>query len=143
MFSKLKSLFNSSTSQKNKPSHITSGALAEKRARIFMQNKGFETIDTNVYSRFGEIDIIMLRDNELVFVEVRKRSSSLYGSAAQSVHIYKQRKLINAARYFLQRNPEFNKYNARFDLITIESEQNNLQWHPCAFIMESQRDYRY
>ena len=84
----------------------------------------------------------MLKADELVFVEVRQRTSTSYGSAAQSVHIYKQRKLINAARYFLQQNPEFNKYYARFDVITIETNKNNLQWHPCAFSLDSQSEYQ-
>lgn len=145
MFDKLKAVF-SNTSKKtlktNKQNHLKSGAAAEVRARKHLEERGFDTIDTNVYSRFGEIDIVMIRGDELVFVEVRQRTSMSYGSAAQSVHIYKQRKLINAARYFLQQNPEFNKYYARFDVITIESKQNNLQWHPCAFSLESQSEYQ-
>jgi len=135
MLYKIKNLLR--PTKKSKLSHLKSGELAEIRARQFMEEKEYKTIDTNVHSRFGEIDIIMIKDKELVFIEVRKRSTSSYGNAAQSVHIYKQRKIIHAARYFLQKNPEFTKFNARFDVITIDNLQNNLQWHPCAFLMES------
>lgn len=143
MLNKIKALFASSpTYSSKKHKQLNSGAAAEIRARKHLEERGFDTIDTNVYSRFGEIDIIMIKDDELVFVEVRQRTTMSYGSAAQSVHIYKQRKLINAARYFLQQNPEFNKYYARFDVITIESNKNNLQWHPCAFSLDSQSEYQ-
>ncbi len=143
MLNKIKALFASSpTYSSKKHKHLNSGAAAEIRARKHLEERGFDTIDTNVYSRFGEIDIIMIKDDELVFVEVRQRTTMSYGSAAQSVHIYKQRKLINAARYFLQQNPEFNKYYARFDVITIESNKNNLQWHLCAFSLDSQSEYQ-
>ena len=144
MLDKIKALFGNSSPAKNskKQKHLKSGAAAEVRARKHLEERGFETIDTNVFSRFGEIDIVMIKNDEFVFVEVRQRTSTSYGSAAQSVHIYKQRKLINSARYFLQQNPEFNKYYARFDVITIESKQNNLQWHPCAFSLDSQSEYQ-
>ncbi len=142
MLDRIKALFGNSTTNSKKQRNLKSGAEAEIRARKHLEDRGFDTIDTNVYSRFGEIDIIMLKADELVFVEVRQRTSTSYGSAAQSVHIYKQRKLINAARYFLQQNPEFNKYYARFDVITIETNKNNLQWHPCAFSLDSQSEYQ-
>ncbi len=142
MLDRIKALFGTSTTNSKKQRNLKSGAEAEIRARKHLEDRGFDTIDTNVYSRFGEIDIIMLKADELVFVEVRQRTSTSYGSAAQSVHIYKQRKLINAARYFLQQNPEFNKYYARFDVITIETNKNNLQWHPCAFSLDSQSEYQ-
>ena len=139
MLTKIRSLFNNNSQAK----HLKSGKTAEIQARKYLEARNFKTVATNVHSRFGEIDIVMTRKNELLFVEVRYRTSSSYGSAAQSVHIYKQRKLINAARYFLQQNPEYGRYDCRFDVITIESSQNILQWHPCAFSLESHRDSKY
>ena len=140
MLTKLRSLF---LFKKSKADHLQAGSDAEKRARKHLELRGFKTIGCNIHSRFGELDIVMTRNNELLFVEVRYRSSMSYGSAAQSVHIHKQRKLINAARYFLQQNPEYNKYDCRFDVITIESPRNILQWHPNAFTLDSHRDFDF
>ncbi|MBT8141071.1 MAG: YraN family protein [Gammaproteobacteria bacterium] len=140
MLTRLQSLFTLSGS---KARHIAAGNAAETQARLFLHSKGFDTVASNVSSRFGELDIVMSKDNELVFVEVRYRRSAKHLSAAQSVHIHKQRKLINAARYFLQKHPEFKQHNCRFDVITIESGQSHLQWHPCAFSLDDQRDYDF
>ena len=140
MLNKIRSLFKT-LKNSDQASHLKAGSDAELRAQKHLESNGFKTIATNVNSRFGEIDIVMTKDNDLLFVEVRYRSSSYYGSAAQSVHIYKQKKLINAARYFLQKNPKFSNHDCRFDVITIESSKNILQWHPCAFSLDSHRDY--
>jgi len=123
------------------PTHLHTGKAAEQRARKHLEQHGFKTIATNVNSRFGEIDIIMQRIDEIVFVEVRYRSNTSHVSAAQSIDKHKQSKLINAARFFLQKNPQYNQYLCRFDVITIESTKNILQWHPCAFTLDDHSDF--
>lgn len=47
------------------------GAEAERKAREFLQKEGFEIVEQNLYSRFGEIDIIALRGEVLHFIEVK------------------------------------------------------------------------
>ena len=56
----------------------------------------------------------------LVFIEVRFRKNSRFGSAAETVTVHKQQRLIRAAEFFLLRNPKLAELPCRFDVIGIE-----------------------
>ncbi len=74
------------------------GTLAEEKACSFLRAEGFEIIDRNVYSRFGEIDIIAMKGEVLHFVEVK--SSNDYETAVQNITPTKmQRFLQTVASY--------------------------------------------
>ena len=76
----------------------------------------------NFYSRFGESDLVMLDGATLVFIEVRYRSNRYYGTGAASVTPVKQRKVVSAAKHFLQRKKQFAMQPCRFDVISIGRE---------------------
>jgi putative endonuclease len=59
------------------------GNIGEERACDYLRSEGFEIIDRNVYSRFGEIDIIAMRGEVLHFVEVK--SATHYDLAVQNI----------------------------------------------------------
>lgn len=126
------------------PDHLRTGTAAENLAREHLEKKGLITIATNETSRFGELDIVMLDKKDmgdtLVFVEVRYRNSRSHGSALESINRKKQNKVIKAAKYFLKEHQEFSRHFCRFDVVTIESTENNLQWTPSAFTLEGYRD---
>lgn len=125
------------------PQHLRTGTVAEHVAREHLEKNGLITVATNESSRFGEIDIVMLDKKELgdtlVFVEVRFRANRKYVSALDSIDRNKQNKIIKAAKYFLKEHREFSRHFCRFDVVTIESSQNNLQWIPSAFTLEGNR----
>lgn len=77
-------------------------------------------LETNFCCRVGEIDIVARDRNELVFVEVRLRNNTQFGSGAESVTWTKQHKLIQAARYYLltHRNSGIEPI-CRFDVISM------------------------
>ena len=77
------------------------GQSAETRAAAFLQSHGLKLVARNWRCRFGEIDLVMQDGVTLVFVEVRLRSRSDFGSAAASVTPAKQKKLLAAARQYL------------------------------------------
>lgn len=79
------------------------GTQAETRAAAMLQRQGMRLIARNLRCRLGEIDLVMLDAQTLVFVEVRRRNHDRYGSAADSITRHKQLRLIRAARYFLPR----------------------------------------
>ena len=94
------------------------GERYELRARRYLEARGLRTLARNYQCRNGEIDLIMRDGAELVFVEVRMRSSEHFGGAAQSVGIDKRRKLRRAINSYLSRysyRPPF-----RFDLVAFE-----------------------
>ena len=109
----------------NKPTSVKIGADAEKQAEIFLQNEGLTVITKNYACRFGEIDLIMRDRNTLVFVEVRLRKYQQWGSGAQSVHYYKQQKVITTARHFLQANRRLARLANRFDVVSVQMDPEN------------------
>lgn len=96
------------------------GSEAEQLARRHLKSQGLEILTSNYRCRRGEIDIICRDINSLVFVEVRCRSRTDFGSAAESVTYRKQQRLIYAAEHYLQKYPTMAQMSCRFDVICIE-----------------------
>ncbi|MEH6443630.1 MAG: YraN family protein [Oceanospirillaceae bacterium] len=111
------------------------GKQAEKLALSWLKNNKLSLIESNYSCRFGEIDLIMLDDLHLVFIEVRLRTNSRFGSAANSVNVKKQQKIITTARHFLMTNQKFCQHICRFDVIAFESSsaQSCPVWYKDAF----------
>ncbi|EJL30035.1 YraN family protein [Brevibacillus sp. BC25] len=94
------------------------GQRGEQLAESFLVNKGFRIVDRNVRTKRGEMDLIALDGNCLVFIEVRTRSSQFFGTAGESITWKKKQKLRELAIEYLQKTsqpiPAF-----RFDVIGI------------------------
>lgn len=109
------------------------GDNAELRAWQFLKKKGYKLVQRNYQCRLGEIDLICRDKTTLVFIEVRARKNAQYGSAAESVTLSKQQKIIATAQHFLQQE----KYDAcglpaiRFDVIGFTADQ--VEWITNAF----------
>jgi len=78
------------------------GNLAEDKACRFLDDNGFSIVERNFYSRFGEIDIIALKDEVLHFVEVK--SALDYESAVQNITPRKLSRLIKTGYVYLKKN---------------------------------------
>ncbi|MBE5254114.1 MAG: YraN family protein [Enterobacterales bacterium endosymbiont of Blomia tropicalis] len=108
------------------------GAEHEQRARHHLERAGLKWVASNVYSRGGELDLIMRDGHCWVFVEVRYRRDARFGGALASVTRQKQHKLLRAAAFWLaQRGGSFETVNCRFDIIAITGTA--LEWLPNAF----------
>ncbi len=96
----------------------TIGQVAEQLACDYLQQHKLKLITKNYHCRRGEIDLIMRDNATLVFIEVRYRKSSKFGSALESVNTKKQQKIIFTAEHYLtQCSDSFSEY--RFDVIAI------------------------
>lgn len=102
----------------------TLGRQAEDQALAYLQGQGLKLVERNFRCKTGEIDLIMLDRDSLVFVEVRRRGGRRFGGAAASVTTAKQMKLLSAAQVFLKRYAAVPK--CRFDVIAIEGGQ--VEW---------------
>ena len=111
------------------------GSHWEQVAESFLNKRGLQTRERNYQARFGEIDLIMLDGDTLVFAEVRYRERNSHGSGADSVTWTKQRRIISAAGRFLQCHPEDSFRPCRFDVISIGRENGRtlLNWIRNAF----------
>ena len=118
------------------PSHTQNiGYRSERRAALWLENKGLRILERNLLCRAGEIDLVVLDGDVLVFVEVRQRGSASHGGAAASVNRRKQRRLLRAAQFFLphlaRRHFAGRLPACRFDVIC--EQEGKLQWIRHAF----------
>lgn len=116
------------------------GAVYESLACTFLQQQGLTLVAKNWHvARVGELDLVMQSHPKtqptLVFVEVRQRAQSGFGSAAGSITLAKQRKLIKTAEYFLMQHPQFELYACRFDVVTFDNHSTAPNWIQAAFLL--------
>ncbi len=78
------------------------GNIAEDKACTFMYEQGFEIVERNFYSRFGEIDIIVTKENVLHFVEVK--SGENYELAIQNLTPRKISRFIKTCDVYIKKN---------------------------------------
>ena len=97
-----------------------SGDKAEDLASRELRRAGLEPVTRNFHCRYGEIDLIMLDGDCLVFVEVRYRSSGAKSDAAVTVDRRKQAKLLQTASIYLSKNPMFRNHCCRFDVVGVD-----------------------
>lgn len=110
------------------------GDRAEEQAFRFLIDKGLRPVARNFRSRGGEIDLIMLDERCLVFIEVRYRRSTSFTKPELTVDYRKQRKIVRTAALFGARNRAYSNYVMRFDVIAVEGENPpDIQWIPDAF----------
>ncbi|MBL4820676.1 MAG: YraN family protein [Gammaproteobacteria bacterium] len=113
------------------------GNEKESLAAKFLTARGIRLKERNYQCRFGEIDLIACDHEFLIFVEVRFRSSSAYGTSAETVDKVKQGKIILCARHYLLTHSCHNNFNCRFDVIGINNGarrgSHNIQWIRDAF----------
>ncbi len=95
------------------------GKQGEDRAATYLTAGGYTIIERNFTSRYGEIDLVCRDGDTLVFVEVKTRRPSGFGTAAEAVSRPKQRRLISAAQDYLQKTGDSHS-SVRFDVVTIE-----------------------
>lgn len=111
---------------KRSPRHSspqTSGQWGEAQALHHLRAQGFAIIATNYRKRCGEIDIIARDGDTLVFIEVKYRSHSAFGSPLEAVDGRKQQRLCRVAAEYLQSHRQ-GECNARFDVIAVTPRQD-------------------
>lgn len=136
----------------DKPLMLTSpkqrqGSYFEQQACEFLQERGLILVAQNWQQpKVGELDLVMLEKGQawstLVFVEVRQRQRSYFGDAALSVTTSKQRKIIKAARYFLQQNQKYSDYECRFDVIAYNTANNSNSKNETNITLDNQPNQR-
>lgn len=114
---------------------LEKGFDAETLACNYLTAHGLTLVERNFRSRYGEIDLVMRDADGLVFVEVRYRRQSRYGSGAESIDRYKQKRIMDCARYFIQRCPQASDRPCRFDVMAISGElpEPHIEWIRDAF----------
>ena len=111
---------------------ITSKLIGDQAERIachYLQQQGCQLIDKNFHCRFGEIDLIMQDGPYLVFIEVRYRQHSHYGTPLETITKQKQQKLQRSIQYYLQKWKHAPLL--RIDVLGLEGHLQNPKIHWC------------
>lgn len=111
-------------------SNLSKGKWAEQQACEFLLAQGLLLIQKNFACKYGEIDLIMQHGQVLVMVEVRFRSSEIYGGAIESVTLKKQAKIIRTSQYYQIMHAV--QQMLRFDVIAIAADRK-INWIQNAF----------
>ena len=98
-------------------SHVTRGRRAERRAERYLRRRGLATVVRNFARKTGEVDLVMLDGDDLVFVEVRYRGPGSWTSAVESVDWAKQRRIVRTSELFRRDHPEHRFRAVRFDVV--------------------------
>ncbi len=95
------------------------GIKGELAAQKYLEELGWKIIATNVsFSRVGELDIVALDGQTMVFVEVRTRADNRFGHPFETITKEKQRKIVSASRrYIMENNPKCQFF--RYDAIAV------------------------
>ncbi len=105
------------TTSANRHRPTNAGRRAEAAAARWLRRHRVRILRRNYHCRQGEIDIVGLQGDTLLFIEVRLRNSNAWGGAAASVHREKQRRIVHTARHFLQSEPGHGDRPCRFDVL--------------------------
>jgi putative endonuclease len=96
------------------------GDWGEELARGYYEKLGYEFVAANWRKRFAEIDLIVKKENNLVFCEVKTRTKKLFGGGELAVDYRKRQKLFSAVEVFMQENPEYENYFPQLDVLVVE-----------------------
>lgn len=110
------------------------GRQGEERAVSYLQKRGYHILAQNFYTRYGELDIVCKKGHKLIFVEVKTRRSTKFGSPEEAITSSKIVHLKKAAAVYLEAyEPKFSEI--RFDVITIlwENDQEHINHIKYAF----------
>ena len=113
-----------------------SGRAAEQQARSHLEQQGLRLLAQNWACRVGELDLVMLDGDTVVFIEVRYRQHAAWGGALESIDARKRGKISAAAQYFLQQKPHWAKHPCRFDVVAMSASAQpgeRLNWIRNAF----------
>src|ERR1051325_6884563 len=100
------------------------GSKGEDLAAAYYKKHGYILLERNYIfphgKQVGEIDLIFRKEREVVFVEVKTRTNSAFGSAFEAVDHGKQRKLAKTAKLYMQSHARYHDYNYRIDVAAVD-----------------------
>jgi putative endonuclease len=101
-----------------RPDRHLLGAEGERRAAEALTQAGYEIVEANARAGLGELDLVARDDGCWVFVEVKTRRGTAYGSGSEALTLTKQRRLLRAARAWLEAH-ELEDVDWRFDVVAV------------------------
>lgn len=104
------------------------GKIGEDIATRYLEQIGYEIIQRNFECKIGEIDIIAKDKEEIVFVEVKTRASTLYGQPKDAVDVTKKKHIYRTAEFYIYIR-HLEKYSVRIDVIEVYKKEGKFKVH--------------
>ena len=105
------------------------GRLGEDFCAEYYRKKGYEVAERNYHSRYGEVDLIVRKDNTVAFVEVKTRNSHSLGRPSEAVNRQKQKKLQLTAMKYMENEPV--NIFSRFDVFEVWQNEGRIYKFNC------------
>ena len=111
--------------EKQKTQKRIIGDRGEDEAVRYLYDKGYKIVKRNYSCKFGEIDIVVKKDDTLVFVEVKTRKNNYFGEPQEAVDFQKLERINMAMDFFLNQYEIGDNYNLRIDVVEIIINDKN------------------
>jgi putative endonuclease len=98
------------------------GLQGEQTAVRYLEERGYEVLDRNFRSRRGEVDVIVRKGGQLVFVEVKHWDAYGADSLEYAIDARKQRRIRQSGEFFIYQHPQFAELHIRFDVLLVKPE---------------------
>jgi putative endonuclease len=108
--------------EKPRLNRTKAGQEGEARAAAALEKAGMQIIARNIRSRTGEIDLVALDGETIVFVEVKTWTAYGFEDLKYGIDEKKQRRIIETAKYFLHSHRKYSDMSVRFDIVFIGPE---------------------
>jgi putative endonuclease len=100
------------------------GFSGERRAARYLKRLGYKILERNFKCPFGEVDIIACKEDVVAFVEVKTRTSDIFGMPNEAVGRERERRYYNSARFYFA-GRHMDDYTVRFDVLEILQKHIN------------------
>ncbi len=120
------------------PFRLSLGDRGEMIACDFLIKKGYAILEKNYRCKIGEADIIVQKDGRLVFVEVKTRTSTRYGSPEEAVHKMKQKKIVLISQWYLKEK-KLRDIPVSYGVVAVDwprGQQPEVRWVMDAFNLD-------
>ena len=95
------------------------GDCYEVIAEEYLQKRGYRILERNFRCKFGEVDIIAMHQDAIVFVEVKYRKTGEFGHPTEAVSRQKQIRISNVASFYMYSRKQYTNRSCRFDVVSI------------------------
>jgi len=100
------------------------GDFGQKLAANYLQKKGYDILAEKYFAKVGEIDLIVQKNGQIIFVEVKTRLSNKFGLPEEAIDEFKKEKLYAAGLKYLE-EVQIKNENFRWDCVAIEIDKAN------------------
>ncbi|MDO4303503.1 MAG: YraN family protein [Bacillota bacterium] len=107
------------------------GKEYEQAAASYLEDNGFRILERNFRCRQGEVDLVGIHQDCLVFVEVKYRKNDRAGSPEEAVNYRKQIRICKTSDYYRLIHPWHGSRQVRYDVVAICAD--DIRWHQNAF----------